>query len=116
MSLRTRLIAVGATAVALTVAAPITTASAAPQWPPFLTTQDNSDICLPGFVDMGPLGPMGPYGPLGPYGKFGPLAGQPNPIGNVAECGGLIAFVLRGGTLSSFVQGNIDSVVQPGAR
>jgi hypothetical protein len=120
MSLRTRLSAVTAAVVALAVAAPVATAGAAPGvGPPTALPQlgfgmpDTSNICLSGFVDLGPFGPYGPYGQFGPYGPNGPLAGRPNPIGNAAECGGLITFILRGGTLASFVQGNIDSV-QPG--
>ena len=118
MSLRKRVATVAATVAALAVVAPVATAGAAPQLPqlplPFTPGQDNSNICLSGLYDPGPLGPMGPYGPLGPYGRYGPLAGQPNPVGNVAECGGLLTYVLRGGTLSSFVQGNLNSV-HPGA-
>jgi hypothetical protein len=50
---------------------------------------------------------MGPYGAYGPYGPNGPLHNQPNPIGNAASCGGLFTFILRGGTLDSFVQGSL---------
>jgi hypothetical protein len=53
---------------------------------------------------------MGPYGPKGPYGPNGPLAGQPNPIGDAATCGGLFTYIVRGGDLSSFVNGNLASV------
>jgi hypothetical protein len=67
----------------------------------------NPNLCLSGVVDPGPFGPSGPYGPQGPYGPNGPLAGQPNPIGNAATCGGLMTYILRGGTLSSFVQNSI---------
>jgi hypothetical protein len=76
--------------------------------------QDPSTICLSGITDLGPFGVMGPYGPLGPYGPNGPLAGRPNPIGNAATCGGLITYILRGGTLSSFVQANINSLPPSG--
>jgi hypothetical protein len=79
-----------------------------------LNAPDTSNICLSGFADPGPFGPNGPYGQFGPYGPGGPLAGRPNPIGNAAQCGGLLTFVLRGGTLDSFVQGNINSVL-PGS-
>jgi hypothetical protein len=69
-----------------------------------------ANVCFKGAVDPGPFGPLGPYGPKGPYGPNGPLHGRPNPIGNAATCGGLVTFLLRGGTISSFVQGNLAAV------
>jgi hypothetical protein len=66
-------------------------------------------ICLSGVADPGPFGPMGPYGAFGPYGKDGPLYGQPNPLGDIPSCGGFITFILRGGTVSSFVQANLHA-------
>jgi hypothetical protein len=39
------------------------------------------------------------------------LANVPNPIGNAAQCGGLITFILRGGTVSSYVQATIAPFV-----
>lgn len=95
-----------ATAVGvLAVAAPMSASAAVPTLPNPLTP--NPNLCLSGVVDPGPFGPMGPYGPQGPYGANGPLHGQANPIGNAATCGGLLTYVLRGGTLSSFVQNSI---------
>ena len=66
-----------------------------------------SSVCLSGVHDPGPLGPNGPYGAHGPWGPDGPLHGQANPLGNVASCGGAITFVLRGGTIDSFIQANL---------
>jgi hypothetical protein len=77
-------------------------ANAAPT--PTFPKLNDPNLCLKGVTDLGPFGPMGPYGPSGPYGPNGPLAGQPNPIGNAATCGGLLTFVLRGGTLQGYVQ------------
>ena len=76
---------------------------------PGLPTDASGAVCLPNAVDPGPLGPMGPYGQYGPWGPNGPLAGQANPLGDIAKCGGLGAFILRGGTLDSFVQANLDA-------
>jgi hypothetical protein len=73
------------------------------------TAQPATEVCFPDIVDLGPLGPYGPYGPRGPYGVDGPLHGQPNPLGDVATCGGFITYVLRGGTLTSFIQANIQA-------
>jgi hypothetical protein len=95
----------------LAVAAPVATANAA--LPSILQpTQPAStaNICFSGLVDPGPFGPSGPYGADGPYGPNGPLAGRPNPIGNAPTCGGLLAYVLRGNTISSFVNANLASV------
>jgi hypothetical protein len=102
-----RLAAVLAATAALTAAAPAV-ADAAPAF----TLPNNSNICLKGVVDLGPLGPMGPYGPNGPWGPNGPYHGQQNPLGNVAECGGFITFILRGGTIASFVQANQQALGQ----
>ena len=98
-----RIAAALAATAALAVAVPAT-ASAAPT-EPFPGVP--ADICLSGIPDPGPFGPMGPYGPSGPYGVNGPLHGQPNPIGNAATCGGLLTYILRGGTLDSFVQASL---------
>ncbi|MEA2495248.1 MAG: hypothetical protein QOJ29_3159 [Thermoleophilaceae bacterium] len=109
MSLRKRLPAVAAVTAMLAVAAPVATAGAA--LPSILPArQDPATICLSGIPDPGPFGPSGPYGPDGPYGHDGPLAGASTPIGNAATCGGLFTYVLRGGTLSSFVNANLASV------
>ena len=104
MSLRKRVTALAATAAVLAVAAPVATAGAATQ--PVSTR----DICLSGVIDFGPLGPYGPYGQYGPYGPDGPYAGRPNPLGNTAQCGGALDYILNGGTLSSFVNANLASV------
>jgi hypothetical protein len=113
MSLRTRFPAVAAATALLAVAAPVATAGAA--LPSILPTQpvDTANICLSGVVDPGPFGPSGPYGAAGPYGANGPLNGRPNPIGNVATCGGLFTYALRGGNVSSFVNANLASVGIP---
>jgi hypothetical protein len=104
MSLRKRVSALTAAAAVLAIAAPVATAGAAvPLSLPGTQPVDTANICLPGILDLGPFGPLGPYGPEGPYGPKGPLAGQPNPIGNAATCGGLFTYILRGGNLSSFV-------------
>jgi hypothetical protein len=94
-------------AAAATLAAVVPATGSAAITPVFPTGQNNSQICLSGVYDPGPFGPMGPYGPLGPYGKDGPLNGQPNPLGDVASCGGLFTYILRGGNVSSFVQANL---------
>ena len=91
-----------ALAVAATLAA-VAPAAANAQMP----VDANGQICLSNAMDFGPLGPMGPYGQFGPYGPNGPMHGQPNPLGDVASCGGLITYILRGGTLQSFIQANI---------
>ena len=70
-------------------------------------TGSQSSLCLSGVTDLGPFGPMGPYGPSGPYGPNGPLHDQTNPLGNAATCGGLLTYILRGGTLQSFVHASI---------
>jgi hypothetical protein len=114
MSLRKRLTTMAAAAAVVAVVAPVASAGAAVRLPPpFIQSQDPANICLSGVVDPGPFGPMGPYGPSGPYGPNGPLHGQANPIGNAATCGGLLTYILRGGTLSSFVQANIASAGVP---
>jgi hypothetical protein len=108
MSLRKRVSAASAVIAALAVAAPVAANAAVPTSIPN-PLAPNPNLCLKGVVDLGPFGPMGPYGPSGPYGVNGPLHGQPNPIGNAATCGGLFTFLLRGGTLTSFVNGSIGS-------
>jgi hypothetical protein len=110
MSLRKNLAAVTAVG-ALAVAAPVAANAAVPSILPN-PLGGNANVCLHGVVDMGPLGPYGPYGPSGPYGANGPLHGQPNPIGDAATCGGTAAFILRGGDLTSFINGNLASVGQ----
>jgi hypothetical protein len=113
MSLRKRASAVSAVVAALAIAAPVAAANAAiPSMPNPLAP--NPNLCLKGVVDIGPFGPMGPYGPSGPYGANGPLHGQQNPIGDAATCGGLLTYVLRGGNLSSFVNGSIAGYHPPG--
>ena len=107
MSLRSRLTAITAAAAVLAIA-PVATAAAVPG--PLTLPGSSPDACLSGLTDPGPFGPSGPYGPGGPWGANGPLNGHPNPLGNTAECGGLIAFVLRGGTVSSYVNANLASV------
>jgi hypothetical protein len=106
MTLTKRLAAAAAVAGALAVAGPVAGASAAgaPGTNPF------ANVCLHGVTDPGPLGPMGPYGPQGPYGPNGPMKNSPNPLGNVATCGGGLTYILRGGSLTSFVNANLASV------
>jgi hypothetical protein len=99
-----RLAATIAVAAALAGIAPAAASAATTPTLPQIPNLNDPNLCLKGVTDLGPFGPMGPYGPSGPYGPNGPLAGQPNPIGNAATCGGLITYVLRGGTLQGFVQ------------
>jgi hypothetical protein len=101
-----RLVTALAAAAALVAVVP-SAASAATLPAPFAP---NSKVCLSGIIDPGPLGPMGPYGPLGPWGKDGPMNGQPNPLGDVATCGGALTYILRGGTLPGFVQANVQAM------
>jgi hypothetical protein len=89
------------------VAPAVAGAATTPTLPQLPGAGNNANLCLSGVVDLGPFGPLGPYGQSGPYGPNGPLAGQPNPIGNAASCGGLLTFILRGGSLQSFIQGSI---------
>jgi hypothetical protein len=110
MRVPTRLAATLATAATLAVAVPAGAIAATPPSMPKFGPDPN--LCLKGVVDPGPLGPMGPYGPDGPYGADGPLHGQPNPLGNVATCGGSLTYILRGGTLPGFVQANLNSAGQ----
>jgi hypothetical protein len=112
MSLRKRATAASAVIAALAFAAPIGDATAVVPVVPSTVPSPvavNQNVCLPGIIDPGPYGPLGPYGPSGPYGVDGPLHGQPNPIGNAATCGGLFTYVLRGGNLTSFVNGSTGS-------
>ena len=95
-------------AVTAVVAGLVPAAASAQAAPlPGLPTNASGQICLRGIPDMGPFGPLGPYGPSGPYGPNGPMHGQPNPIGDAATCGGLMTYILRGGTLDSFIQGSL---------
>ena len=103
MSLRTRLAGVVAAIAAILAIAPVATAGAAPP----LGSIGGS---CPGIVDPGPLGPSGPYGAGGPWGPAGPMHGQPNPLGDTAQCGGFAGFIMNGGTVSSFVNANLASV------
>jgi hypothetical protein len=100
MSLRSRLAAI--TAAAAILAIPVTTAGAA-------TAAGSTPTCS-SVSDPGPFGPAGPYGPDGPYGPRGPLYGKPNPLGDAAQCGGLSTYLMRGGTISSYVNANLASV------
>jgi hypothetical protein len=98
--------------LAVTLAAAATLAAAVPagasaQIPGVPGFAPNPNLCLSGVADPGPFGPSGPYGAYGPYGPDGPLHGTPNPLGDVASCGGLLTFILRGGTIDSFVQANL---------
>jgi hypothetical protein len=102
-----RLAATLAAAAMLAAAVPAAASAAPPAVAPSLPSTAN--ICLHGVFDPGPLGPLGPYGAYGPYGKYGPLHGQPNPLGNVASCGGTITYILRGGTLQSFIQATLPA-------
>jgi len=111
LSLRTRLAAVTTVTAALAVALPVAGAGAALPIPiGFTGSAANSNLCLSGVADPGPLGPSGPYGVNGPYGPNGPLHGAPNPLGDTANCGGGLAYMLNGGTVSSFVNANLASV------
>jgi hypothetical protein len=76
---------------------------------PTPTDPAHPKLCFSGIKDPGPLGANGPYGPMGPYGQDGPLHGTANPLGDVATCGGLLTYILRGGTLSTFVQANLEA-------
>jgi hypothetical protein len=107
MHARKRLAATLFAAAALAAAAP---AGASAQTLPVPPSADSfANVCLPGIVDAGPLGPMGPYGEYGPYGPDGPLHGAKNPLGDVANCGGLFTYFARGGTIDGFVQANIQA-------
>jgi hypothetical protein len=112
MSSRKRVTAVLAAGAAIAAIAPAAASAApAPAFPAFPgQATDRSKFCMKGVTDFGPLGPYGPYGAYGPYGKDGPLHGQANPLGDVASCGGLLTYIVRGGTLDSFVQANLQSV------
>jgi hypothetical protein len=111
MSLRTRLSAVTAVSAALAIALPAAAGAAVPSpVAPLALPGSNSNLCLSGIADPGPLGASGPYGPGGPYGPNGPLHGAANPIGNAATCGGALTYFLRGGNVNSFVNANLASV------
>jgi hypothetical protein len=86
------------------LAAVVPAAASAATTPSVAGTGSRSSLCLSGVMDLGPFGPLGPYGPSGPYGPNGPLHNQTNPLGNAATCGGLLTYIMRGGTLQSFVQ------------
>jgi hypothetical protein len=116
MFIAKRLTAVAAVIGVVAVGAPVAGASAAGPLSGLgqsvLTpgSTDSANVCLNGVTDPGPLGPSGPYGADGPWGANGPMNGSPNPLGNVAGCGGALAFMLRGGTVASYVQANLASV------
>jgi hypothetical protein len=116
MFIAKRLTAVAAVLGVMAVGAPIAGASAAGPLAglgqsAFSPAGTNSaDVCLSGVTDPGPLGASGPYGADGPWGPNGPMHDSANPLGNVAGCGGALAFVLRGGTVASYVQANLASV------
>ena len=103
-----RLTATLAVAAALTAAAPAAANAAAGPVPANFDPPAN--VCLHDVGDMSALGPYGPYGPSGPWGKDGPMNGKPNPLGDVANCGGMITYIVRGGTLDGFIQANIGAV------
>jgi hypothetical protein len=102
MSLRKRLAAGLAAVAAVLAIGPIASAGADP-------VAGNCPAGV-GIADPGPLGPAGPYGEAGPWGPAGPMHGQPNPLGDTAQCGGFTTFVVGGGTVSSFVNANLASV------
>jgi hypothetical protein len=114
MFIAKRLTAVAAVIGIMAVGAPVAGASAAGPLAGLgqLTPGGGNpaDVCLSGVTDPGPLGPSGPYGADGPWGANGPMHGSANPMGNVAGCGGGLAFLLRGGTVASYVQANLASV------
>jgi hypothetical protein len=114
MFIAKRLTAVAAVIGIVAVGAPVAGASAAGPLAGLgqLTPggANPADVCLSGVTDPGPLGPSGPYGADGPWGANGPMHGSANPMGNVAGCGGGLAFLLRGGTVASYVQANLASV------
>jgi hypothetical protein len=101
-----RLAAMLAVGAILGAAAPAAASAATAPTLPGLPGSD-PNLCLKGVVDLGPFGPLGPYGQYGPYGPDGPLHDQPNPIGNAATCGGLITFILRGGTWQSYIDAQL---------
>jgi hypothetical protein len=110
-----RLTAVAAVIGVAAVGAPVAGASAAGPLPglgqPLVAPGNSSaDVCLSNVVDPGPFGPSGPYGADGPWGPNGPMHGSANPLGNVTGCGGALAFLLRGGTVASYVQANLAAV------
>lgn len=102
-----RIAAALAVTAAFAGAVPAAASAAPPAFPGLPGAVLPANICFSGIPDPGPFGPMGPYGPSGPYGPNGPLHGQPNPIGDAASCGGLLTYIMRGGTLDSFVQASI---------
>jgi hypothetical protein len=112
MVIRLRLLPLVAMLGVVAAGVPAATAGAATPALPTAAAPANpfADVCLSGITDPGPLGPSGPYGPDGPWGANGPMHGSPNPLGNIAGCGGGLAYILRGGTIASFVQANLASV------
>jgi hypothetical protein len=104
-----RIAAAVAVTAALAGAVPAAAGAAPPTLPALPGTGSNANLCLSGVTDPGPFGPMGPYGAYGPYGPDGPLHGQPNPIGDAASCGGLFTYILRGGTIDSFVHASLPA-------
>jgi hypothetical protein len=107
MNATKRLAATIAVAAALAGIVPAAAGAATTPAIPAIPKLNDPNLCLSGVVDMGPFGPLGPYGPSGPYGPNGPMAGQPNPIGNAATCGGLLTYFLRGGTVQGYIQASI---------
>jgi hypothetical protein len=98
---------VAAALAAVAVLAAAVPAAASATTPTLPGTGSQSSICFHGVLDLGPFGPLGPYGPSGPYGANGPLHGQPNPIGDAATCGGLLTYIMRGGTLDAFIHASV---------
>jgi hypothetical protein len=105
-SLTKRVAAATAVVAAMAAAGPVTASHAALPSGLGLGTPD-PNLCFHNAYNIGPFGPAGPYGPSGPYGADGPLHGYANPIGNAAECGGFTTYLLRGGTVSSYVDASI---------
>ena len=102
-----RIAAALAVTAALAGAIPAAARVATPTLPALPGSGSMANVCFSNVVDPGPFGQFGPYGQYGPYGPNGPMHGQPNPIGNAAGCGGLMTYIMRGGTIDSFVQASL---------
>jgi hypothetical protein len=102
MTLHKRLTAAAAVLGTLTIAAPISGASAEATSP--ASTAPSADVC-DSVANAGAMAVLGEYGPLGAYGPQGAHHGEPNPATN---CGGATSFALPGFTVGSFVNANLS--------